>query len=66
MAGKIHMMIEKIVRERAKGDPIIESTTKTKLILKGFDPNKFSATSADDLQLIVKLKQVASDLGVSL
>lgn len=60
------MMIEKIVRERAKGDPIIESTTKTKLILKGFDPNKFSATSADDLQLIVKLKQVASDLGVSL
>ena len=65
MAGQIHALIERIVSERAKGDPALVSTTKTKLILKGINPDKFGPTSPDDPAVIAKLQTVAAELGVA-
>ena len=66
MAGQIKAMIDKIVAERSKGNPILASTTTTKLILKGFDPDAYSSTSPDEPAAIARLRQIAVDLNVTL
>ncbi len=65
MAGKIKMMIDKIIRTRAGSDPSLQKTTRLKLVLKGIDPDKFSMASDDDNSIISKLQQIASDMGVA-
>lgn len=48
MSGKIKELVDIIIRERSKGNPVIEEMTKAKLILKGLNPNKFDKDSDDD------------------
>ena len=66
MAGQVKVMIDKIIDERSKGNALLVSTTQTKLILKGFDPAKYDASSPDDPQVIARLREVAADLNVTL
>jgi hypothetical protein len=40
MAGQIHKIIQHILTDGAKNDPAKVSYIKTKLILKGIDPEK--------------------------
>jgi hypothetical protein len=64
MAGSVKRMIDSIVQQRAKGNPTLVVSTKTKLILKGLNPDKFTDTSPDDPALISKVRAVAAELGV--
>ncbi|SPE39650.1 conserved hypothetical protein [Candidatus Sulfopaludibacter sp. SbA3] len=66
MAGQIKKMIDRVIEERAKGNPTIRSTTETKLILKGFNPSRFDAGSPDDPAVIAKLRTVAFEMGVNI
>jgi len=66
MAGQIKHLIDRMLELRAKGNPILLQTTKTKLIFKGLDPDNFNAGSPDDPAAIEKIIAVAVDLGVSL
>lgn len=66
MAGKIKTMCNKIIEKRAGGNPVIEKLTKTKLVLKGINPDQFTASSPDDQLIIAKLIQIAKDLGITL
>lgn len=59
-------MITAIIDERAHGNKTLALTTRTKLILKGFNPDKFTESSPDDPQAIQKLKAVAWDMGIDL
>ncbi|WP_206633444.1 hypothetical protein [Methanoculleus taiwanensis] len=59
-------MIETIIRERANGNPVLENTTRTKLVIKGFNPDKYTATSEDDPAKIAELKVIAKDMGITL
>jgi hypothetical protein len=62
MAGKIKKMIDSIIEQRAKDNPMLAGVIKTKLMLKGIDPSKFSATSDDDPAVIGKLEALVKDL----
>lgn len=62
MAGKIKQMIDAIISQRAKDNPMLIGVIKTKLMLKGIDPNKFTAQSVDDPAVIAKLEAVIKDL----
>jgi len=62
MAGKIKQMIDMIITQRAKDNPMLAGVIKTKLMLKGIDANKFSAQSDDDPAIIAKLEIVAKEL----
>lgn len=64
--GQIKVMIDQIIENRSKGNALLVSTTQTKLILKGFDPAKYDASSPDDPAVIARLRQVAADLNVTL
>jgi hypothetical protein len=63
MAGTVRKMIESIIEQRAKGNPTIALTTRTKLVLKGLNPDRFSATSPDDPVVIAKVRAIAAELG---
>ena len=62
MAGKIKQMIERILAERSKGNETLARVIKTKLILKGIDPAKYSDQSDDDPRIIKKLKKMLRDV----
>jgi hypothetical protein len=66
MAGQVRALLDKILSERAKGNTSVAMSTKTKLILKGFNPDHWSAASTDDPEVISKVKEIARDLGVTL
>ncbi|KLK87392.1 hypothetical protein SZ63_10940 [Methanoculleus sediminis] len=66
MAGKIKQMIEKIIEERSNGNEVLKSTTRTKLIIKGYNPDTWTSRSEDDPTKIAELKQIARDMGVNL
>jgi hypothetical protein len=62
MAGKIKKMIDSIIEQRAKDNAMLAGVIKTKLMLKGIDPGKFSAQSDDDPAIIGKLEALMKDL----
>ncbi|MEA5112396.1 MAG: hypothetical protein VB050_00055 [Geobacteraceae bacterium] len=62
MAGKIRQLIDAIINQRAKDNPMLERVIKTKLILKGINPNRYTPQSDDDPVVIVKLEKMMQDL----
>ena len=62
MAGKIKMMIDSIIEQRAKDNPTLQGVIRTKLMLKGIDPKKFTLQSDDDPAIIGKLETLVKDL----
>lgn len=66
MPGKIKDMIDTIIEQRAQGSHIIASTIKIKLILKGINPDKYTAESPDNIKVINKLDKLAEELGCNL
>jgi hypothetical protein len=66
MAGQVRALIDQIIEKRSNGNIILASTTQTKLILKGIDPNKYDANSPDDPQVIARLRELAAELSISL
>lgn len=64
MAGQIKKMLESIIEQRAKGNPTIALTTKTKLILKGVNPERFKSVLDDDPKVIAQIRAIAAELGV--
>lgn len=66
MAGQIKTMIDSIIQQRSKGDPLLERTTKTKLLLKGINPTRYTSESEDDPEVIEKLRRFADEMGCKL
>jgi hypothetical protein len=64
--GQIRRMIDTIIATRSQGRPLVAGAIRTKLILKGFNPEKYDATSPDDPVAVNKLREVARELGVNL
>ncbi len=65
MAGTIKRMINTIIDKRSNGNQTIRGSITTKLILKGFNPAKFSDATEDDRDQIQKLRAIALDMGVT-
>lgn len=63
MAGKIREMIDFVIRQRASGNPALEKIIKTKMILKGINPTKFTHQSDDDPAVLQQLEGMAMELG---
>ncbi len=62
MPGKIKRLIDSIISEKTQGNPMLERVIKTKLILKGINPNKYNLESEDDPVIIAKLERMMSEL----
>ncbi len=64
MAGQLKDLCERVIRERAKGSPVLLVTTRTKLILKGIPVDDFHDKSPDDPMMMQRLRTAAGELGV--
>jgi hypothetical protein len=62
MAGKIKKMIDFVIEQRAAGNSMLEKILKTKMILKGINPAKYTLQSDDDPAVIDKLDKLLSML----
>lgn len=51
-------MIDQIIDQRAKDNPMLERVIKTKLMLKGVNPKKYTMESPDDPVVIQKLERM--------
>lgn len=65
MSGKIKNLIDKIIQERSKGDTLLAEMTKTKMIMKGINPDKYNSSTPDDEIIIEKLKNLAKELNIN-
>lgn len=65
MSGQIHQVIQKIIDSRSHGNPALAQATSTKLLMKGIDCSKWGDSSADDPAMLEKVKQAATEFGVS-
>jgi hypothetical protein len=61
MAGKIKVMIDAFVNQRAQGNTVLEGVVKIKLILKGIDPKLYTPESEDDPAIIAKLEELMKE-----
>ena len=63
MAGKIREMIDFVLKQRAAGNSMLEKIIKTKMILKGINPSKFTPESDDDPEILQQLEGMSMELG---
>ncbi|SDK27276.1 hypothetical protein [Methanoculleus thermophilus] len=66
MTDEIKRMIDLIIEKRSNGNEVLKNTTRTKLIIKGFNPDRWTSQSEDDPAKIAELKQIARDMGIEL
>lgn len=66
MTGRINNMINSIIDQRAKGNNAVATTMRTKLMLKGINPDKYDARSPDDERVIEKLQHLAKELNIKI
>ena len=65
MPGKIKQMLDCILEQRAQGDPLLLKATKTKLMLKGIDMDKYTAKSEDDPVVLQKIERLLNELDIT-
>ena len=61
MAGKIHKLIDDLVRLRANGRAGLSHFVRAHLVLTGIDPDQFDASSADDPEIVERLEKMIAD-----
>lgn len=65
MPGQIKHMLDSIIQQRARGNATIALTTRTKLVLKGINPDRYDSHTEDDPATIAKVRAIAAELGVT-
>lgn len=66
MAGRIKILIDTIVEKRAGGNSTIANLTKSKMVMKGINPEKYMSNSPDDPAVIEKLMTLAREMNVNI
>jgi hypothetical protein len=66
MAGEIKKMINKIIAVRSNGNAALANTTKAKFMLKGINPDNYNNLTADDPDVISKIKEMATKLNITI
>ncbi|HEX2956487.1 MAG TPA: hypothetical protein VHO70_06640 [Chitinispirillaceae bacterium] len=66
MAGKIKALIDLIVEKRSQGNPTLAVTTKTKIMLKGINPEIYNNTSEDNAAIEQRVKDIGKELGITI
>lgn len=64
MAGRIKALAEQIVAQKSRGNPALAKLAKSKLVLKGIDPDRYDASSPDDPVVMAKLEALAQEMGL--
>ena len=58
MAGKVRKLIDDLIALRTRGSPTLAHFVKVNLLLRGVDPDAFTAVSEDDATKIAVLEKL--------
>jgi hypothetical protein len=64
--GRARQIIDRIIAIRSGGNPTIAKNIKTKLLLKGIDPDSYNDDTLDSPKTLDKLRRMAATMGVAL
>jgi hypothetical protein len=64
--GKTRKLINQIIDERSKGNPIIARTLRIKLMLKGINPDAYLNDTLDNPKTLKQVEQLAITMGVNI
>lgn len=65
MTGRIKQLIDTLIEQESRGDSRLINITRTKLIVRGIHPDKYSAHSDDDPIIIRQLEKLISLSGAA-
>lgn len=66
MPGTIRKIIDRIKEVRSGGDSLVALTIETRLVLQGFDPQRFNYDDPDDPARLARLNDIARELRVEI
>lgn len=64
MAGTVRKIIERIKDKRSGGNSVVALTVETRLVLQGFDPQRFDYDTPDDAGRLARLAEIADEMRV--
>jgi hypothetical protein len=62
--GKVKLILDAIITQKSKGDPVAAMSIKKKFVAKGVDPDRYGYTTPDHPILLKKLETLAANIGV--
>lgn len=66
MPGTIRKIIDRIKEVRSGGNSVVALTVETRLVLQGFDPQRFGHDAADDPARLARIKDIAAEMEVDI
>ncbi len=66
MPGTVRKIIERIKDQRAGGNSVVALTVETRLVLQGFDPQRFDYDTPDDPGRLARIQEVANEMSVDI
>lgn len=66
MAGKVLELINQLIDARAKGNAVVATTTRTKLLLKGIKVQDWTPSSPDDADMLRRVREIAAEMNINL
>jgi len=66
MSGTVKKVLDQIISARSGGNPTLALTTKTKLIIKGLNPDEFTFQTEDNPATVEKAFIIAKEMGIEL
>jgi len=62
--GTAIKLVEELLDAKAKDNPVLHNAIKLKLMMKGIPVQKLNASTPDDDEMIVKIKEILKEYGV--
>ena len=66
MPGTVRKIIERIKEKRSGGNSVVALTVETRLVLQGFDPQRFDYDTADDAGRLARIAEIAEEMNVDI
>lgn len=66
MAGTVRRIIERIKEQRSGGNSVVALTVETRLVLQGFDPQRFDYDTPDDPGRLARIREIAAEMQVDI
>ena len=64
MPGTVRKIIDRIKDQRSAGNSVVALTVETRLVLQGFDPQRFGYDTADDPGRLARIQEIAREMSV--
>ena len=66
MPGTIRRIIDRIKEVRSGGNSVVALTVETRLVLQGFDPQRFDHDAPDDAARLARIGEIAGEMNVDI